>query len=148
MHKLFHAAWIWMAVGLLSGLFYREFTKANDFTHGMSTQLAVVHTHTLALGMMMMLVILALAAVLPKLAEQSMFRMFFWFYNAGLAVTVAMMTTRGILQVRGNEADLPAISGISGMGHILLTIGLIQLFVALGKSLPSRTAAQAGTSAG
>ena len=47
-----------MIIGLVSGFYYRELTKAHDFTG--DTQLALVHTHTLILGMFMFLILLRL----------------------------------------------------------------------------------------
>lgn len=58
MKKSYYAALIYMIAGLGAGLFYREFTKANHFTG--DTQLAVTHTHLLALGMLVFLTVLAL----------------------------------------------------------------------------------------
>lgn len=58
MKKLFYAAHIYMIVGVISGLYYREITKLNDFTG--DTQLGVVHTHLLALGMLFFLIVLGL----------------------------------------------------------------------------------------
>ena len=58
MRKLKNAAHVYMVLGLLSGVFYREFTRFNDFTG--KTQLSVVHTHVLALGMLAFLIVLAL----------------------------------------------------------------------------------------
>ena len=55
-------------------------------------------------------------------------------YNGGLLVTVTMMIIRGILQVLGTSLSSgmnAAISGIAGIGHILLGVGLIMLMVIL-----------------
>jgi hypothetical protein len=130
--KSFHAAWIYTLLGLLAGLFYREYTRSKDFEG--TTQLAVTHTHLLALGMLLFLVVLALTAVLP-IAELKVFTLFFWFYNAGLVVTVTMMFVHGIIQVNGDDKDMPAVAGIAGLGHILITVGLVHLFLALRKGL-------------
>lgn len=46
MKKTYYAAAMYAAFGLLSGLFYREYVKANDF--GGDTQLALLHTHLFA----------------------------------------------------------------------------------------------------
>ena len=54
--KLATCATTWLVIGLLGGVFYREFTKAHDFTGW--TQLKVVHTHSLALGFMLTLIVL------------------------------------------------------------------------------------------
>lgn len=45
MKKLYYSAVIYTVLGLLAGLFYRELTKAQDFTG--DTQLSVLHTHLL-----------------------------------------------------------------------------------------------------
>ncbi|WP_346659555.1 DUF2871 family protein [Brevibacterium permense] len=39
---MFNAALTYMIIGVLSGLFYREFTKTNDFPSGEFTQLGLV----------------------------------------------------------------------------------------------------------
>jgi hypothetical protein len=59
---LYRSAAVWTAAGLAGGLFYREFTKAHDVEGG--TQLALVHTHALALGTTVLLVLMALVAAL------------------------------------------------------------------------------------
>lgn len=60
MRRLYLAAIAYATLGLAGGLFYREITHARDFTG--NTQLAVVHTHLLALGLLVMLIVLALDA--------------------------------------------------------------------------------------
>lgn len=129
--KNYYAALLYMIAGLAAGLFYREFTKANDFTG--ETQLSVAHTHLLALGMLVFLIVLALDRVFD-LSSLRLFTLFFWFYNVGLVLTTAMMITHGILTVMGRDVS-PAISGIAGLGHILITLGLIHLFLVLRRRL-------------
>ncbi|TCC18762.1 DUF2871 domain-containing protein [Kribbella speibonae] len=129
MRKLFVAADVYMILGLISGLYYRELTKANDFTG--DTQLSVVHTHILALGMLFFLIALALEKLFT-LSEGKLFTAFFWVYNAGLALTVGLMIVRGTMTVLGHEAG-PALDGLSGLGHITITLGLIFFFINLGK---------------
>ena len=69
-----------------------------------------------------------------KLSEMKQFPYFFWFYNAGLAITVTTMEVRGIATVLGHE--LPEqFSFLSGAGHILIMLGLIVFFMMLGKRL-------------
>ncbi|MFF4020777.1 DUF2871 domain-containing protein [Streptomyces sp. NPDC001843] len=131
MRKSYYAAHVYMIVGVVSGLFYREFTKAEDFTG--DTQLSLMHTHLLALGMLGFLIVLALDKQF-QLSGTKLFTYFFWFYNAGIVVTVAMMGVHGSLTVLGH--DVPeTVPAIAGCGHILLTVGLILLFVLLGKRL-------------
>ena len=55
---LLTTSFIYMVLGVLSGLFYREFTKFNGSPGG--TQLAVVHTHWLTLGAIVGLILLLL----------------------------------------------------------------------------------------
>ncbi|MFB7996053.1 DUF2871 domain-containing protein [Streptomyces sp. NPDC056002] len=132
MRKSYYAAHVYMIVGVVSGLFYREFTKAEDFDG--ETQLALMHTHLLALGMIVFLVVLVLDKVF-QLSGTRLFTAFFWFYNTGIALSTAMMGVHGILTVLGRDEDhIPeAVPLTAGLGHILLTVGLILLFVLLGK---------------
>ena len=99
MKKLVNAAFIYMVVGVLSGLFYREFTKANDFPEGGFTQLSVVHTHLLTLGFIVLLVVLALEKVFGISRSPKLFSWFFWLYNAGVVVTSGTMVWHGMLTV-------------------------------------------------
>ena len=53
-------------------------------------------------------------------------------YHIGLNLTVVMLVVRGILQVLGSPLSSgmdASISGISGIGHILLGISLILLLI-------------------
>ena len=136
--KCFYAAAAWLTLGLAAGVFYREFTKLTG-NLGAQTELSLMHTHILALGMMLFLIVLALDAVLPLHTRRS-FTVFFWVYNAGLALTVVMMLVRGLLTLDGQspEDTSAAIPGIAGLGHILITIGLIALFMAIREGLGER----------
>ncbi|APA98396.1 hypothetical protein NS506_04348 [Nocardia seriolae] len=109
------------------GFFYREFTKAHDFS-GIS-QLTATHTHVLALGTLFFLIVLALDKQFG-LSDDKWFAAFFWTYNVGLLLTVSMMVTHGILTVL-NHGVSPAVSGIAGLGHILLSIGFVFFFLCL-----------------
>lgn len=140
MQRLFTAACCYLAAGLLSGLFYREFTKMNDFPAGQFTQLGVAHTHLLALGFMTSLIVLALEKVFGISRSPKLFSWFFWLYNAGVVVTASMLIWHGSLTVLGKESNA-MISGIAGLGHISITAGLIVLMVALSRALPAREAA-------
>lgn len=90
MKRLLNASFIYMLVGVASGLFYREFTKADDFDHETFTQLGVVHTHLLTLGFIVLLIVLALEKVSTITRSPRLFAWFFWLYNAGLILTAAM----------------------------------------------------------
>lgn len=141
--KLFRAAAAWAIIGLLSGVFYREFTKYTGFDTGdISTQLSVVHTHTLILGTVFLLLMLVLERVFSlSTATTKGARAFFIVWNIGLALSTTMMLIKGILQIIGSPAaDHAAISGVSGLGHIVLTVGFVLLFHTVGKALPQRVA--------
>jgi hypothetical protein len=134
MRKIYVAAHVYMILGLVSGLYYRELTKAKDFTG--DSQLGIVHTHILALGMLFFLIVLVLEKQFTLTAGK-LFDAFFWVYNAGLALTIGMMLVRGTMTVLGHQAGA-ALDGISGLGHIVITLGLIFFFVNLGKRLPAK----------
>ena len=133
--KLATCATTWLAVGLLGGVFYREFTKAHDFTGW--TQLKVVHAHSLALGFMLTLIVLLLERAFTLSQHGGAFATYFWGFNLGLLLTIAMLVVHGMMQVSGHPDVSPAISGIAGLGHISLSVGLVGLMVALFTSLPT-----------
>ncbi|MBX3311598.1 MAG: DUF2871 domain-containing protein [Microbacteriaceae bacterium] len=140
MKKLFNAALIYMILGVSAGLFYREFTKMNDFPEGQFTQLAVAHTHLLTLGFIVLLVVLALEKVFNISQSKKLFGWFFWLYNLGLLITAAMLIWHGMLTVLGEESTA-MIAGIAGIGHILITAGMIVFFIALRRAIVRQPAA-------
>lgn len=136
MRKLYFGALAYMILGLASGLFYREFTKDHDFTG--SSQLSVMHTHLLALGMLFFLLMMALESQLGFMRFPQAIG-FYWTYHAGLLLTVMMMAVHGVRTVL-DKPESVALDGISGLGHVLLTVALALLFIALFKALPNRKA--------
>lgn len=146
MKALYRAAIFYLTFGLISGVFYREFTRANNFPEGQFTQLSVTHTHLLALGFMMFLIFLALEKVFTFSRNKKLFNIFFWLYNAGLLTTVSMLILHGSLTVLGKESGA-AISGIAGLGHIMLTIALVIFVVLLGRAIDSPTRTSEAASA-
>lgn len=134
MKNLFNAALLYLILGAAAGVFYREFSKINEFPEGQFTQLGVVHTHLLALGFMVFLIILALEKLFVISDSPKLFSWFFWLYNIGLLVTVAMLIWHGSLTVLGEESNA-MIAGIAGLGHILLTSGLVVFLIALRRAV-------------
>ena len=111
---------------LVGGLFYREFTKAFAFEG--ETTLSVVHTPYFVLGMVFMLALLALEASLGFATTAT--KKWCLLYHLGLNVTVAMLVARGVTQVLGCELSRAfdaSMSGLAGVGHILLSVALIGL---------------------
>ncbi|AGW42206.1 hypothetical protein O159_22360 [Leifsonia xyli subsp. cynodontis DSM 46306] len=129
MRSSFIAATVFLVLGLGSGLFFREFTKAGDVQG--ATQLSLVHVHLLVLGFVVFLLVLILDRLFG-LAHGPLFAWFFWTYNAGLLLTAGAMTAHGTLTVLGEKSGA-AVAGIAGMGHILLTVALVLFLVALGR---------------
>lgn len=131
MQKLARASLSYMIIGLIGGVYFREMTRFNDFEGW--TQLSVIHTHTLILGMFFFLIVLLLEKNF-NLTRHKNFKKFYMFYNMGLGVTLLMMLIHGTMTVLGIESSA-AISGIAGLGHIILTIGLGFFFQVLLQSI-------------
>lgn len=126
---LFRAAALWTGLGFLAGLYYRELTRFADHPGG--TQLSTAHTHFLVLGTVFGLVFLLLERQF-QLSDSKLFGGFFWTWIAGTAVTVGAQVFKGSLQVLGSAAaESKAIAGISGLGHIALTVAFVLFFLAL-----------------
>jgi len=124
-------SFIYLILGLAFGVFYREFTKWNNFT-GVTT-LGAMHPHLIALGMLLFLS-LYFGLKDDAVLHTTKFKLFYILYNIGLPGMVCMMLVRGILQVKGivpNAGMNGMISGIAGAFHITLATGIIFLFLAL-----------------
>ena len=94
------------------------------------TTLSVIHTHYFMLGMAVFLLLLLLEKNFsftgPKTGR------ILAVYHTGLNLTVLMLAVRGILQVLGTPLSSSinaAISGVAGIGHILLGTGLVLLLL-------------------
>lgn len=128
MKRYINTALLYAILAMAGGVFYREFTKLNGFTA--KTTLAVVHTHYLLLGMVFFLLLLVLEKNIsftgPKTGRVLAV------YHAGLNLTAVMLAVRGVVQVSGialSTGMSAAISGVAGIGHILLGIGLVLLLL-------------------
>lgn len=132
MRRLLYSFLFYMIIGLLSGFYFRELTKAHHFTG--DTQLALVHTHTLILGMFMFLLLLPLEKVF-KLSSYYLFNWFFIVYHLGVIVTIGMMTYKGTLQVIGAKYSPEALAGFAGIGHTGMLAGLLLLFFLLRQAI-------------
>lgn len=134
----FRAAAAWTGLGLLAGLYYRELTHFTDHPGG--TQLSTAHTHFLVLGTVFGLLFLLLEHQF-ELSRNKWFGGFFWTWIAGTAVTVGAQLFKGSLQVLGSAtAESKAIAGVSGLGHIALTVSFVLFFLALRSRLQAGSA--------
>ncbi|NCB62624.1 MAG: DUF2871 domain-containing protein [Clostridia bacterium] len=134
MKKLVNIAFIYAIAAMAGGVFYREFTKFSDFSG--RTSLSFVHTHLFLLGMVMFL-LAALFTSRVTLTEGKKWRAFLVVYNIGVPLTAVMLAVRGILQVRMvpmTPALDAAVSGVSGIAHILTGVGLVLFFLCLKKA--------------
>lgn len=124
-----------LVMGLLGGVFYREFTRY--FAFEAVTHLGKLHVHTLVLGFVMMLAMYlfarrsdSLAAALKKPVH---------LYLAGLFLSVVCMLAIGMKEVAGTNPAVSraALDGISGLGHILLSAGLVWSAARMGNAVRS-----------
>lgn len=128
MKRYMNTALLYAILAMVGGVFYREFTKWNGFTA--RTTLAMVHTHYFLLGMVLFLMLLVLeknfAFTGPKTGRVLAV------YHIGLNLTAVMLAIRGVVQVLGTTLSTglnAAISGIAGIGHILLGVSLVLLLL-------------------
>lgn len=135
MKKYINLSIIYAILAMISGVFYREFTKFLAFNG--KTSLSVMHTHYFMLGMFFFLVLLLLEKNFSISKEKNTDRLIL-FYQIGLNITLLMLFVRGILEVLGSEltkALNASISGLAGLGHILLGISLIMILLKLKKRI-------------
>ena len=134
MKKYINISLVYAVAAMAGGVFYREFTKFNQFTG--VTALGKVHTHLFLLGMVVFLLV-ALFADRLALEKQTSFSTFMTVYNIGVPLTSVMLLVRGITQVLGlslSKGASAAISVIAGIGHILTGVGIVLLLLALRKA--------------
>lgn len=134
MKKYFNLATFYLILGLIMGVFYREFTKFNGFEG--KTVLSIIHTHLLTLGFIFFILVLLLEKNF-KLSENKGFKSWCIFYNVSLVYTVGTFTARGVLQVLGN--DFAGLNHIAGLGHALLGAALICFVVIVNKSIKNNS---------
>lgn len=128
-------AFIYAVAAMIFGVFYREFTKFNSFDG--DTNLSVMHTHYFLLGMIFFLVLM-LAEKNLGFSKQGKTGLFVITYQIGLNITGAAFFVRGITQVLKTELSKGAdasLSGIAGLGHIILGVSLIMLLLRIKKSV-------------
>ena len=134
MKKYANSALFYAIAAMVFGVFYREFTKFMGFTG--ESALSVMHTHYFMLGMVMFLLMLLLdkqfAFTNGKTGRVLLV------YHAGLNLTGVMFLIRGVTQVMGTPLSSgmnAAISGMAGIGHILLGVSMVLLLVQIKKSV-------------
>jgi len=129
-----NASVLYAILAMAGGVFYREFTKFNSFTA--KTSLGVVHTHYFLLGMVVFLLLLLLEKNFSFTGAKT--KRLLLIYHIGLNLTAVMLVVRGVTQVLGvalSSSMSAAISGIAGIGHILLGISFLLLLLQVKRSM-------------
>ena len=134
MKRYANTALLYAILAMVGGVFYREFTKFNSFTA--KTTLSVVHTHYFLMGMVFFLLLLMLEKAFSFTGAKT--GRVLALYHVGLNLTAVMLVVRGVFQVLGTSLSAglnAAISGIAGIGHILLGVSLILMLLQIKRSV-------------
>lgn len=134
MKRYINMALLYAVFAMAGGVFYREFTKFNNFTA--KTTLGVVHTHYFLLGIVFFLLLLLLEKSFSFTGSKT--GRILAAYHIGLNLTAVMLFLRGVLQVLEialSSGMNAAISGIAGIGHMLLGISLVLLLMQIKRSI-------------
>jgi len=136
MKRYMNTALLYAVLAMAGGVFYREFTKFNGFDE--RTTLSVVHTHYFLLGMVFFLLLLLLEKNFSFTSAKT--GRILAVYHTGLNLTAVMLVVRGVTQVTVpalSSGMNAAISGVAGIGHILLGVSIILLLVQIRRSIPA-----------
>ncbi len=128
MRKHIKIALIYAILAMIGGVFFREFTKAFDFTG--ATALGKLHTHLFILGMVMFFIV-GLFDDKLNLSQSKLYKPFMIVYNIGVGLMCVMLTVRGVTQVIGAQVSDGAIAGVAGISHIVVAAGMILFFIML-----------------
>lgn len=134
MKRYINTALLYAVLAMVGGVFYREFTKFSGFTG--RTALGVVHTHYFLLGMVFFLLLLLLEKNFSFTDAKTC--KILAVYHIGLNLTAVMLVVRGVTQVLGTALSSgmsAVISGIAGIGHILLGVSLVLVLVQIKRSV-------------
>lgn len=137
MKKLVKTAFIYAIIAMLCGVIYREGSSFLELTE--PNTWSFTHTHFFVLGMFFFLIVVILEKEF-SLTKDKKFKAFYIIYNIGLIITGIMLWMRGIADITEsfyNSYD-KMISGISGIGHILLGIGIILFFIILNNKIKEK----------
>ena len=121
-------------IAMAFGVFFREFTKFNHFTG--QTSLSFLHGHYFMLGMFFFLMLLLVEKVCAFSDGRTSRGL--TAYQVGLNRPGRGLLRRGGAQVGGPELSRgldASISGIAGIGHILMGFSLALLLVKIQKSV-------------
>lgn len=117
-------------LGLILGVFYREYTKLSGYYE--STTLSLLHVHALALGMLFFLLLLILNRLF-SIEKVKGYKIWLVVYNIGLLGVMVTLGIRGVLTVENME--FAGLNHIAGLFHALLGGSIIWFFILLKKAL-------------
>lgn len=129
MKKYLNLSFVYAILAIVFGVFYREFTKFNGFTQ--RTSLAFVHGHYFVLGMFFFLILAIIVKVMNIDFGKKIIA-----YQLGLNISAIMVAIRGVLTITTDNLSKAldaSISGIAGIGHIILGISLIMILLQIKK---------------
>ena len=132
MKKLINTAFGYAIASMAFGVFYREFTKFNGFEG--RTVLSAIHPHYFVLGVSFFLLLLLLEKAIGFSGAGT--GKVLAVYHVGLNLTGLTFLLRGVTQVLGtnlSSAMNGALSGVAGIGHILLGVSLLLLLLRIRK---------------
>ena len=130
MQKYFKISTFYLILGLILGVFYREYTKLNNFTG--VTNLSATHTHVLILGFMFFIIVLLLEKNF-NISSIKGFKSWLITYNVSFIYFIITLVFRGILQVNNN--NFVGLSHIAGLAHVILGISLCWFATIVNKAL-------------
>lgn len=133
--RYLNTAILYAILAMIFGVFYREFTKFNHFTG--KTNLSVMHTHYFLLGMFFFLFLMLLEQNFGFSSQPNIGKLLVT-YQLGLNITALGFLMRGLTQVWGTTLSRTmdaSISGIAGIGHILMGVSLILLLLKIKKQV-------------
>lgn len=134
MKRYINSALVYAILAMAGGVFYREFTKFSGYTA--KTTLSVVHTHYFLLGMVFFLLLLLLEKSFAFTGTKTGRALVV--YHIGLNLTAVMLVVRGVTQVLETALSSgmsAAISGMAGIGHILLGVSMVLLLVQIKRAV-------------
>ncbi|WP_300282709.1 DUF2871 domain-containing protein [Peptacetobacter sp.] len=135
--RFVNTSFFYMILAMISGVFFREFTKYNNF-NGV-TSLGKLHVHLFVLGMIFFLIVTILEKEF-RISKDSRINNFYILYNVGIVMTVIMLLVRGIVEVKQvvvTSVINASIAGFSGIAHIIIFISMITFFMILKKAVNS-----------
>ncbi len=134
MKRYMNLAFVYAILGLIGGVFFREFTKIYSFTG--ETALSYIHVHYVMLGMLFFMIIVLLEKNF-KFSDKKTDKLFLT-YNIGLNIMSIFFLIRGIIQTTGMEISKvvdASVSGFAGIGHVLLGVSIVLIMNKIRKTV-------------